>query len=325
MQSAYSGPKEAPSTDKSLINGRSPWGDRLIRLRESVLDLITRTDHAQVLNLGDNLEQVSKQADKELPGELKRFIDMAKINAIDEAGVNVDYDLLRRSPPYTEYRSSCSPKLRYFDPQVLSNREEKLAFWINLYNALVMDGVISKGIVQSVGTNPFQLLAFFRQTSYNVAGFRMSCDDIEHGILRGNRGHPRLPGRQLPSTDARQDWIITPVDKRVHFALNCAGRSCPPIQVYTAEDIDDQLDLAARNFVNADLKIESDKNQVHISAIFSWFNEDFGGQEGIVDFMLQYLPDDDRRAWLLENRDSVKFIFKDYDWGLNSNSLQTVN
>lgn len=325
MQSVYSSPKEAPSAEESLAIRRSPWGDRLIRFRESALDLITRTDPAEVLNVGDNSDHISQEAGKELPGELKRFIDMAKIDAIDESGFTVNYESLRSSPPYNEYRNACSPRLMYFDPQLLATREEQLAFWINLYNALVMDGVISKQVTQSVGSNPLKLLAFFRGTSYNVAGYRMSCDDIEHGILRGNRGHPMLPGRQFPSTDLRKSWIVDPVDVRIHFALNCAGRSCPPIQVYTAAEIDAQLDLAARNFVNADLSIDPHHYEVHLSAIFSWFKGDFGGRDGIIDFLLQYLPEDDRQSWLLEHRDSIEFKFKDYDWGLNSNDLQSEN
>jgi hypothetical protein len=325
MQSVYSSPKEASSAAESLVVRRSPWGDRLIKIRESVLDLITRAGPAEVLNVGDNSDHISREAGKELPGELKRFIDMAKINAIDESGFTVNYESLRSSQPYNEYRNSCSPRLRYFDPQLLTTREEQLAFWINLYNALVMDGVISKRVTQSVGSNPLKLLAFFRQTSYNVAGHRMSCDDIEHGVLRGNRGHPRLPGRQFTSTDLRFAWIVDPVDVRIHFALNCAGRSCPPIQVYTAEDIDGQLNLGARNFVNADLSIDPDDHKVHLSAIFNWFREDFGGRDGIIDFLLQYLPEDDRHSWLLAHRDSIELQFKDYDWGLNSSNLQTEN
>ena len=325
LGSLYSNPKDSPSPNESLPIRRSPWGDRLIGLRELVLDLITRTNPAEVLNVSDDHVHLSKEAGKELPAELKRFIDMAKIDAMDEDGFTVDYETLRSSPPYSEYRKSCSPRLRYFDPQILATRQEKLAFWINLYNALVMDGVISKKVTQSVGSNSFKLLAFFRQTSYDVAGYRMSCDDIEHGILRGNRGHPMLPGRHFSSTDLRNTWVIDPNDVRIHFALNCAGRSCPPIQVYTAEDIDAQLDLAARNFVNADVKVEPGNHQVQLSAIFSWFKVDFEGQDGTIDFLLKYLPEDDRKSWLLEHRDTLKFEYKDYDWGLNSSNLQTEN
>ena len=98
-------------------------------------------------------------------------------------------------------------------------------------------------------------------------------------------------------------------------------RSCPPIQVYTPENIDAQLDLAARNFVNADLRVDPEGHKVHLSAIFSWFKSDFGGREGVVEFLIKHLPEDDRKTWLVENRDRLSFQYDAYDWGLNSSEL----
>jgi len=130
-----------------------------------------------------------------------------------------------------------------------------------------------------------------------------------------------LPGPQFTSTDPRLAWVVNPVDVRIHFALNCAGRSCPPIQVYTAEDLDEQLVLAARNFVNADVYIDQQAFRVHLSAIFKWFNADFGGQQGVVDFLIEHLPDGERKSWLAENVGNISFHYKPYDWGLNSSDL----
>lgn len=321
LGSLYSKPEDVRSSGESLPIRRSLWGDRLIMFRESVLDLITRTNTWDVLNASKDQVQRIKAADKELPAQLKRFMDRAKIDAMDAQGHFVDYDALRNSPIYSEYRNSCSPRLSHFDPQMLTSRKEKLAFWINLYNALVVDGVISRHVIKSVGSNYIELLAFFRGTSYDVAGFRMSCDDIEHGVLRGNRGHPMLPGNHFSASDPRRKWLVDPLDARIHFALNCAGRSCPPIQVYTADDIDAQLDLAARNFVNSDFSINDERNTVHLSAIFGWYKEDFGGREGIIDLLVKYLPDDDRVNWLVDQRNSLRFKYQAYDWGLNSSRL----
>ena len=321
LGSVFSNPKDAPSTSESLQIRRSPWGDRLIKSREAILDFITGTNPDEILNEFDNPDQLPRNAGVEITGELKRFMDMAKISAMDEQGTFVDYDELRDSPPYLEYRQSCSPRLRYFDPGLFSSPEEQIAFWINLYNALIMDGVIAKKVTQSVGSNPLRLLAFFRQTAYNVGGQRMNTDDIENGVLRGNRGHPMLPGHQFPSSDPRLAWVIDPVDVRVHFALNCAGRSCPPIQVYDPENLDAQLDLAARNFVNVDVSVDPEKHSVNISAIFSWFKSDFGGQSGVIDFLIEHLPEDDRKVWLVEHKHKINFQYKPYDWGLNSSTL----
>jgi hypothetical protein len=320
LQFTTTNTEDSPSGVGSLDVRRSLWGDRLIELRESVLDLITGTA-PHVLNEPDDSNSDLKETGLGITAELKRFMDMAKINAMDERGYYVDYDLLQESQPYLEYRQKCSPRLRNFDPETLSTPEEQLAFWINLYNALIMDGVIAKGITQSVGSNPLRLLAFFRQTAYNVGGQRMNADDIEHGVLRGNRGHPMLPGPQFASTDPRLAWVVNPIDVRIHFALNCAGRSCPPIQVYTAEDLNQQLDIATRNFVNADIYIDQQAFQVHLSAIFKWFSADFGGQQGMVDFLIEHLPDGERKSWLADNVGNFSFHYKPYDWGLNSSEL----
>lgn len=317
LNSLYSDQKGITSVKESQNIREFPVRDRLIKVRESILDLITGTNPEEVLNEVGESNGISMSAGIEITGELKRFLDMAKINSMDEQGLQVDYESLRASQPYLEYRQSCSPRMRNFDPGMLTSREERLAFWINLYNALIMDGVIAEQITQTVGSNPIELLAFFRQTAYNVGGQRMNCDDIEHGILRANKGHPMLPGPQFAPSDPRLAWIVEPVDVRVHFALNCASRSCPPIQIYTPEDIDAQLDLATRNYVNDDIEVDPLACKVHLSAIFKWFKVDFGYREGIIDFLIHYLPEDERWAWLVENRDKLSFHYKPYDWGLN--------
>jgi hypothetical protein len=313
--------EETPSTERSLRIRRSPQRDRLINSREFIIDLITGTNSIAILNdIGLSNSEVNQEG-LELTAELKRYLDMARIDAMDDQGYFVDYDRLKMSPIYAEYRQECSPRLGFFNPGSLSSDDERLAFWINLYNALVVDGVVSKSVTHSVGSNPLGLLAFFRQTAYNVGGKRMSCDDIEHGIMRGNRGHPMVPGPQFTSKDSRLAWVIDPVEIRIHFALNCAGRSCPPIQVYTADRLEEQLDLAARNFVNQDVQLDGENGQLHLSAIFKWYKADFGGRKGILDFLIKYLPDGERKDWLKDNGERVTFRYKTYDWGLNSTKL----
>jgi len=312
------GTKEGSSNEESSGTGRPDWVDRLVPGRELVLDLITGTHVQAVLNKYHKEQPVIQAGDADLTAELKRFMDLVKVEALDRAGYSVDYQHLKESEAYLEYRQHGSPRLRNFDPEVLTSREEKLAFWINLYNALIMDGVIAGEITQSVAPNSLALLGFFRKTAYEIAGMRVSVDDLEHGILRGNRGHPLIPGPQFTSSDRRLSWITDPMDVRIHFALNCAGRSCPPIQVYSAEKIDQQLELAARNFVNADLWIDRERKRVHLSAIFKWYAGDFGGKQGVSDFLIAHLGSDLKKDWLETHRGVIEFKYKAYDWGLNS-------
>jgi hypothetical protein len=199
----------------------------------------------------------------------------------------------------------------------MPNRNARLAFWINLYNALVLDGVITLGVRQSVMVRRAGM-TFFRQAAYIIGGQRMSCDDIEHGILRANRGHPFFPVRQFSPSDHRLKWVIDPFDARVHFALNCASRSCPPIRAYSPEKLDVHLDLASRSYLAFDIQIIPDMSALRLSSIFKWFARDFGGRDGIIDFILPYLPEKEEFIWLSKERENVSFQYKPYNWSLNS-------
>lgn len=111
--------------------------------------------------------------------------------------------------------------------------------------------------------------------------------------------------------------MLTPLDPRIHFALNCASRSCPPIATYAAERIEAQLELATRSFVAADTGIDPGRGALVVSAIYGWYRADFGGPGGIVQFIRSYLPADERRDWL-DAQAEVDLIFSRYDWALNS-------
>jgi len=287
--------------------------DWLIDLREKLLNGLSGIKSGDVLNVipAGSLPEIGG----DLAADLKRALDRIKSAAIDESGAHVDYATLRASAAYQEFRRVCSPHLRTFDPAEMTYAGQ-MAFWINLYNALVMDAVIAFNVHHSVGEGRLGRLTFFRRAAYNVAGLRVSLDDIEHGILRDSRGHPFLPGPHFTSKDARLTWVL-PLDPRVHFALNCASRSCPPIQVYSAENLEAQLDMAARNFVDANIKLDLSQEVLIVSSIFRWYQGDFGGQIGVVSFLIDHLPSDVHRDWLLKNKDAGRLRYKPYDWNLN--------
>jgi hypothetical protein len=159
-------------------------------------------------------------------------------------------------------------------------------------------------------------MGFFRRVAYAVGGQRMSAEDIEHGALRANAGNPLIPGPQFAQDDPRAAWAVSEIDPRVHFALNCASRSCPPIAAYATDRIEAQLDMAARAFVDADVEVDPARSALRVSRIFSWYAGDFGGPEGVVRFIAARLPDDERRRWLAAQPE-VDMEFKPYDWGLN--------
>jgi hypothetical protein len=288
--------------------------DLLISLRERVLDIVSGSDRALTLNplAAPNADSLNGDPATELVELLREVL----ASGLAEHGERVDYAALRASPLYDDFRR-CTGKLHTFDPSALPDRNARLAFWINLYNTLVLDAVIALGVRRSI-TEQRAGLTFLRQAAYLVGDQRMSCDDIEHGILRANRGHPLFPGKQFGSSDLRLKWVIQPFDARIHFALNCASRSCPPIRVYLPGKLDSQLDLATRSYLASEMQILPEKNTLQLSSIFKWFATDFGRREGIIDFVLSHLSDTTERTWLMQQRGRVSLRYKPYDWSLNS-------
>jgi hypothetical protein len=250
----------------------------------------------------------------DLSAKLKQAMDRLKGVAMDVSGGKVDYAKLRASPAYEEYRQKCSALLQEYQPENLPTISAKRAFWINLYNALLIDAVIALDVQESVTEGKLGILTFFRRAVYQVGGKRISLEDIEQGILRGNRGHSLLPEPQFASDDPRIAWCL-PLDPRIYFALNCGSRSCPPIQVYSPGSLKAQLDQSTRNFVDANVKLDVKKRLLVLSRIFQWFKGDFGGQSGVVSFVIDHLPLDERRAWLSNYRDQVRLRYTPYDWG----------
>ena len=199
LGSVYSESGETPANPEHVIIGRSPWGDRLINLRQAALDLVTRSNADQVLNEASNPDALNKETGIEITAELKRFMDMARLEAIDEQGLAVDYKNLQTSPAYREYHQSCSPRLRYFDPGSLTSREEQLAFWINAYNAVTVKGILREFPTDSIRnhTSKFGGYNIWKDLLIFVGGQPYGLEQIEHDVLR-KLGEPRIHSRDLP-------------------------------------------------------------------------------------------------------------------------------
>jgi hypothetical protein len=159
-----------------------------------------------------------------LAADLYRLAKAMQAEAYDAASGRLDYAGLAGSTVYGDYRR-CAAALIDFDPAALATDSERLAFWINLYNALIVDAVITLGVKQSVQA----VKGFFWRAAYTIGGQRFSAHDIEHGILRANAAHPAIPGPHFASGDPRRRHSLVQLDPRVHFALVCGARSCPPI------------------------------------------------------------------------------------------------
>ncbi len=225
----------------------------------------------------------------------------------------VDYKAMKKSTEYSKYQK-ISAGLRRFDPAGLSSTEEKKAFWINLYNTIVVHGILELNIASSVR----EVADFFSCIAYRIGDFTFSADDIEHGILRANN---RPPYRVFPPFkwgDPRRRFSLSSVDPRIHFALVCGSRSCAPIRFYDAGLIDEQLDTAAKNFINSsEVFILPEKNKIFLSQIFKWYRKDFGDRDRIFQFLLDYIEDREKSGFLRKNKDSIEMEYLFYDWNLN--------
>lgn len=84
--------------------------------------------------------------------------------------------------------------------------------------------------------------------AYNIGGLILTLDEIEHGILRSNAGHPAAKKKLFADDDPKMKLVIPTLDPRIHFALNCGAKSCPPIRIYQSEKLDKQLEIAAKSF-----------------------------------------------------------------------------
>jgi len=286
-----------------------------MKFRERILDAFLSTYRKPVLN--DSAESSASCAEN-IPRKIGDSIHALKKAAIFNE-VGVDYNALKISRQYQEIRQNVTVCLRRFDLSNLKTWEEKLAFWINLYNLLTIDAVIQFDVKTSVTEGWLGVMRFFRLAAYNINGNRYSLEDIEHGILRANNGSIYFPGRHFSHNDPRSRYVIADLDPRIHFALNCASQSCPPVAFYEPEKIDKQLDQAAANFINAETVMDVSGVMLRVSRIFKWYEKDFGEKRGVLETLLHYLPENDPRTILLENFGYKAMItYSKYDWELNA-------
>ncbi|NHQ60806.1 DUF547 domain-containing protein [Chlorobium sp. BLA1] len=277
------------------------WGDRLRNLLPIQVTLNKRaeSDPESGIETGARL----KQALGRLQG--------AFFNA--ERGV-INYAALKQSGEFLHYLRLAG-SLNSFKPETLKSDEEKKAFWINIYNILIIHGVIEFNIQSSV----LEIVNFFGRIGYTIGGIFFSPDDIEHGILRINRPHPFFPNKPFLESDPRKALMLEQFDPRIHFALVCAASSCPPVEFYDAAIIDRQLDMAARSFINRQgMEIDRKHNTLRLSPVFDWYSGDFGRTRREIILSLLPWVGEEQKGWIEEHLSSLHVRYLPYNWNLNS-------
>lgn len=206
---------------------------------------------------------------------------------VDDEGF-VDYsgfakDSIRLNE-YCRILSDCPPNSKW-------SKEEKLAYWINVYNAFTIKLIVDHYPVASIKDIkkgiPF-INSVWDMEFFEIGGVKMDLNDVEHDILRKEFDEPRI-----------------------HFAIVCASKSCPQLrnEAYTSALLNVQLETQTKKFFNDTTKNRIGNDRIELSPIFKWFKKDFTRSGTLHDWVKEYYkgPTDE----------NAKITYMDYDWSLN--------
>ena len=164
---------------------------------------------------------------------------------------------------------------------------------------------------------------FYSSVKFNVGGHLYSFQDWENGFLRGNAKAPHGFVVPFGKTDPRYSFIVKMPDPRMHFALTCGARSSPPVNRFSVEHLDEELNLVAASFCEDDdnVKIDTNKREMHISKIISWYRADFtDNANNLPQLLSSYMKGMKKQAldhMLHDSKGSVKMAYLQYDWSNN--------
>ena len=209
--------------------------------------------------------------------------------------------------PYAEIGERSRTRLQRYISELESvpvsrlNRDEQMAYWLNLYNAVTVELILEHYPVESIRdiniSGPFFNRHPWDAELVEVEGEELSLNNIEHNIIR-------------------PIWE----DERIHYVVNCAAMDCPVLhyEPFIGENYDRLFDEAARRYINSPSGFSHDDGRPVFSSIFDWYEGDFGnGIEDVVAHMLEYAEGETRRQLLAyrENGYSPRARYE-YDWAL---------
>jgi hypothetical protein len=173
------------------------------------------------------------------------------------------------------------------------SKNEQLAYWINVYNAytvkLIVDFYPTKSIRDLGPRIKIPLIKdVWHYKFFKLAGVEMCLDEVEHSILRKEFEEPRI-----------------------HFAINCASVSCPPLlnEAFVATNLENQLTRVATTFINDPTRNKISSQSAQLSSIFSWFKGDFTKKGTLIEFLNRYAK--------VKLSPNARITFMEYNWNLN--------
>ncbi|KAK9052649.1 hypothetical protein SSX86_029279 [Deinandra increscens subsp. villosa] len=232
-----------------------------------------------------------------------------------EDGCHLDYLGISNSEEFRRY-VNLMQELQRVDISTLP-ASERLAFFLNLHNAMVIHGVISVG---HPGSAVIDRRSFNSDFLYVIGGSPYSLTTIVNGVLRNNRRTPYSFTKPFGSGDRRLELALPQVNPLIHFGICNGSKSSPPVRFFTPQGVESELKFAAREFLQRDgIQINLAKRTVHLTRIFKWFSADFGQEKEILKWITSYL--DATKAGLLSHLSSdggaVHIVYQDYDWSVN--------
>ena len=185
----------------------------------------------------------------------------------------------------------------------LQTDAQRYAFWINLYNAYI------QVILREHPEYYEDRSTFFAKPQIPIAGEVVSFAKIEHGILRKSQWELGLGYVRKWFTDRFERKLrVRKREYRVHFALNCGAKDCPPVAIYNPKRLEEQLQKSTAQFLEKSTTYDATKKEASVTSLFTWFRGDFGGKRGVK----QLLKAHD----LIPDTEGVDLHYTNYDWTL---------
>ncbi|CAC5409797.1 unnamed protein product [Mytilus coruscus] len=272
-------------------------------------------DETEALNSG-TMSNCEPRPAGEVGEDIRKLILKIYNVFLSKDGRKVNYKGITASSEFDVYKTRTKELQRV--QIATASREEKLAFFINIYNALV----VHANVVLGPPNGLWQRYKFFNTVKYIIGGHSYSLQDIENGVLRANRKGVGMFTKPFSKSDPRFKIALEKHEPLIHFALVCGAKSCPPIKTYSVEGIYEELKSAAEAFLEGDdgVFIDMKKKQIKLSKILDWYQEDFGkNKEEVVQWIIAHIAESDKKSQLKElvAGKSYKVSYLEYNWGTN--------
>ena len=184
----------------------------------------------------------------------------------------------------------------------LTTDDQRLAFWVNIYNGYIMR------ILDDAPELYEDRRKFFKEKYIDIAGRKMAFADIEHGIIRHSQfeyGVGYITNIFAPCWERK--LRVKKRDFRIHFALNCGAKDCPPVAIYDDTKVNEQFAESTKRYLQRTAEVNEEENAVYATSLFNWFRGDFGGKKGAKKILVY--------NGVIDNLDyDLKFL--GYDWTL---------